>query len=248
MTKHHDVSLSHQRLMEMLICQSLYYTHRSRAELWTALSHTLARHLPHERYFMTTLANMEKDGRTIISFKERHTDYFSLTEKGRAWYRAYRPVIQKRLQLVQQVAAAAMYDITGKGSPPKQIGELQGKDRTFFSTIISAMDVFRYYVLRQALQQPFIVMSDMQEGIKKHFGWNPSKSYVYQLAVKMEEEESGLIRGKWDDPLIRRRRYWKITEAGRAFYPRLAQDAGNRVTNAYYYTVEVLKALQQKGE
>ncbi|MGY4688672.1 hypothetical protein [Salibacterium sp. K-3] len=55
------------------------------------------------------------------------------------------------------------YDITADGEPPGSIKVLEGADRSFFSTIVKAMDLFRYYVLWVLLlERKSAVMADIQ--------------------------------------------------------------------------------------
>ncbi|WP_026701684.1 hypothetical protein [Salibacterium aidingense] len=246
--KSETIELSRKLVMEAVTAKLLYFHHFSREQLWHHAARIMDRQPPNQRYFITSISNMQRDRRLVEAFREHHTPYLTLSDDGRKWLRSIQPTLLERLRAVQSVAAAIDYDITADGKPPGSIEVLEGADRSFFSTIIKTMDLFRYYVLWVLLhEKKSAVMADIQESIAGKFGWQPSKAYVYKLALQMEEAEEGaLIKGAWDDPRIRHRRYWQITTDGRAFFPVLEQRAAEQIRNAYHFLDDVIAYIEKE--
>lgn len=243
-----EKGLSQKRITQMIMSKAAYFTHRNSRELVQTVRSVLERQQPNERYIMTTLTYMLRAKYLYESFLEGKTPYYSLTDDGRNVFKIEQKLVPGRIRSVQKVARTILYDITKDGEKPAVLEALPSRDRTFFSSIVSTQDIFRYYVLREAMKQPDLVMADIQGSIEKQFGWKPSKSYIHQLALAMEEDEiSGpLLKGKWTDPRIRHKRYWRITKAGYDFFPRLEQDTVDRVRNTYYYLQDILSYIERK--
>ncbi|SDJ18507.1 hypothetical protein [Alteribacillus bidgolensis] len=243
-----EKGLSQKRITQMIMSKAAYFTHRNSRELVQTVRSVLERQQPNERYIMTALTHMLREKYFYVSFHEKKTPYYSLTDNGRNVYKKEKKVVPSRVRAVQKVAQTILYDITKDGEKPSTVEVLPSGDRTFFSSIVSAQDVFRYYVLREAMKQPDLVMADIQGSIEKQFGWKPSKSYIHQLALAMEEDKTNgpLLKGKWTDPRIRHKRYWRITKAGHDFFPRLEQDTVDRVRNTYYYLQDILSYIEKK--
>ncbi|MFB4165772.1 hypothetical protein ACE1TI_18735 [Alteribacillus sp. JSM 102045] len=242
-----DPGLSQKRITQLIMSKTAYFTHRSSTEMLQTVLTILKRRQPNERYIMTTLTQMLRAKYLYQTFREWNTPYYSLTDEGRSLYKKEKKKIPSRLRAVQKVAQTILYDITKDGEKPSSLQVLPSGDRTFFSTIVSAQDIFRYYVLREAMKEPNLVMATIQKSIEEQFGWKPSKSYIHQLALKMEEDETcgPLLKGKWTDSRIRHKRYWHITKAGHDFFPRLEQDTAEQVRQTYYYLQDILSFIEK---
>ncbi len=231
----------------MIASRDLYYTHRSTREIYELVRSVTGEQAPNERYCKKAIQQMLHQQWITVSFQEWTTPYYSLTDEGRKVFRDRRKAVVSKLKDCQVVARRILYDITRDGEMPSQFVTLEGKDRTFFSYIVSTKDIFRFYVLQEAMKQPYIVMADMMRSIEDHFGWTPSRGYVYQLAMEMEDDTvtGPLLKGKWEDPRMRTRRFWKITEDGYRFFPRLKQDTADRARSTIHYIDRVTGYLEK---
>lgn len=239
--------LSKMTIMRLVICKSLYYGHRSTQELLHIMNRVAQHHPVAERYFKHAMQNMNKEENIVLSFQEGLTPYYTLTKKGRAYFHTERKAMIPKLTHCQHVAEKILYSITKDGEPPKNISPLEADDRSFFSSIVSAKDIFRYYVLEEAQKKPSIVMADMMRSIETKFGWRPSRSYIYQLAIAMEDEpeHGSLLIGTWEDPRMRTKRFWRITDVGERFLPRLKQDTADRARKTVHFFDDIVTYVNE---
>jgi len=106
-----------------------------------------------------------------------------------------------------------------------------------FPPTISSATVLRIFILEMLANDPEVWGQKISDTIRDRcsrsddpYGWRPATGQIYKVLAELEEE--GLVRNQWDDPDLRRRRYYYITDKGRALLNQYKDEAKDLVEAA----------------
>jgi DNA-binding PadR family transcriptional regulator len=99
-----------------------------------------------------------------------------------------------------------------------------------FPPTISSATVLRIFILKMLSEDQDVwgqkiadVIKDQCSRPDDRYGWRPATGQIYKVLSEMEGE--GLLCNEWDDPDIRHRRYYYITDKGRELLSKYKDEA-----------------------
>lgn len=94
---------------------------------------------------------------------------------------------------------------------------IKGERQRQFPTTISTTSFVKMYILHLLTEKSYYGNRIKDEINRRLNGkWSPSYGMIYPMLRELEEE--GYIEGKWDEPLKRSIRRYKITDKGMDHY------------------------------
>ncbi|MBU8908140.1 hypothetical protein [Desertibacillus haloalkaliphilus] len=236
-------ALTQQEFYKLFILKELQRFDQSVSDMYESL-HREFPHKPHSRnHFFVSASKLKDNHEIVLAYQEGRNKVYTVTTKGKQLYDSYIKQFKDRFLALKKVADRFVYEISGTGKAVP-VGEVSDEDRNFFSTLVSVKDVVRYVLLKQAMNQPVIVISETQEYIKDRFGWSSSKAFIYNIAHEMEEDETGpLILGRWGSERRFKREY-RIQPRGNEVFKQIADAAETNVRQAQHFLGDALKLFE----
>ncbi|WP_078557269.1 helix-turn-helix transcriptional regulator [Bacillus alkalicellulosilyticus] len=201
------------------------------------------------QYIYKALRSLKNEHEIAVAYVENKVHYFTITSKGKDRYYQYKKELVPKFKNMKQVIDCLVYTVTGgsytsqRPEPPKALSK---EDQRFFSSHLNVKDIIAYEILARGTNTPFIT-AHLLEDIESKYGWSSSKTWMYDVIHHFEE--NGYLVGKWDDPVLRTLRYYRVTDEGVSMFQSFSHQVRENVLHCQHFFSQVLDLLDSsKGD
>ncbi|MEW9673150.1 hypothetical protein [Ammoniphilus sp. 3BR4] len=235
------IGLSHRELFMLFVLQALDQRTESGSALFLKMGQELLGRRVSQSHFYATLTSLREQGfiQKVPSTDHRQT-LLTITPTGRQKREWYSQSYIESFTIVKHWADLFVFEITRMGSKPSII-HTNSKHQKFFSRLVHVRRLVEWMILKELHHTPRLIPSTIFNESLKKYGWQPAKTYFYEVLWDMEKKI--WVEGEWEGER-RSHRVYRLLPKGKAVYSKVEEEVLTSVRKVQVFISSVLQLLQ----